>query len=79
MARMKKNILTSMTGQEKKYMRKIEIVLRNEGVTKLEMPEQKREALELFRIKRQKKCARVIHELIDQLVDDEKGNGVHSK
>ncbi len=72
MARMRKNILTSMTGQEKKYMRRIVAALKLEGVSKLELPEQKREALELFRAKRQKKCARVIHDLINQLVDDVK-------
>lgn len=75
----KKNILTSMTAQEKKYMRKIEAVLRREGVSKAEMPEQKREALEIFRQKRQKKCARCVAEVIDELVADEKSNGRHKK
>jgi len=75
----RKNILTSMSAQEKKYMRKIEDVLRREGVTRAEMPEQKREALELFRQKRQKKCARCVAEVIDELVADEKANGSNKK
>lgn len=75
----KKSLLLSMSAQEKKYMRKIEDVLRREGVTRSEMPEQKREALELFRQKRQKKCARCVAEVIDELVADEKANGIHKK
>lgn len=75
----KKNILTSMSAQEKKYMRKIEEVLRREGVSRLEMPEQKREALEIFRQKRQKKCARCVAEVIDELVADEASNGRHKR
>lgn len=79
MAKRRKNILTSMSSQEKKFMRKIEKALMLEGVPRAEMPEQKREALEYFRIKRQKKCARVVHDLIDEMVADEKANGVHEK
>ena len=68
-----------MTGQEKKYMRKIEDCLKKEGVNKSELPEQKKEALYLFRIQRQKKCSRIVKDLIETLVADEKENGVHKK
>jgi len=66
----KKNILTSMSGQEKNFMRKMEIILRREGVSKAEMPEQKREVLALFRVKRQKKCAKCVATVIDEMVGD---------
>ena len=66
----KKNILTSMTAQEKNFMRKMEVILRHEGVPKDEMPEQKREALALFRVKRQKKCAKCVALVIDEMVGD---------
>jgi len=79
MAKRKKNILFSMSAQEKRFIRKIEVVLKAEGVNKHEMPEQKREALEHFRQRRQRKCARIVNEVINDLVADEKSNGTHTK
>jgi len=79
MARRRKNILLSMNAQEKKFVRKIEAALKLEGVPREELPEQKREALEIFRQKRQKKCSRIVHDLIDEMVADEKANGIHKK
>ena len=61
----RKNILMSMSGQEKKFIRRIGLVLKAEGIKKCEMPEQKIEALEAFRIKRNRKCAKIVHDLIE--------------
>ena len=61
----KKNILMSMSGQEKKFIRRIGVLLHAEGVKRCEMAEQKVEALEGFRIKRNRKCAKIIHDLIE--------------
>lgn len=64
----KKNILTCMSAQEKNFMRKMVVILLREGVSKEELPEQKREALTLFRAKRQKKCASCVAMVIDEMV-----------
>lgn len=79
MAKKRKNILLSMNAQEKKFVRRIEAALKLEGVPREELPEQKREALEIFRQKRQKKCARIVHDLIDDMVAEEKTNGIHKR
>lgn len=63
----KKNILMSMTANEKKYMRLVSERL--QGVyPKSEIPERKREALEEYREKVRQKCSPCVSAIVDSEV-----------
>lgn len=62
----RKNILLSMTGTEKKFMGKVNILLEKRNVNRGNRPEMKREALEKYREKQEKICCKKLDELVNE-------------
>lgn len=60
-----------MSAQEKLCMAKIEQTLKKEGVSKHNLREQKKEALDYLRKERNAKRAKVVKGLIDDMITNE--------
>lgn len=67
----RKNLLLSMSAQEKLCMAKIEQTLKKEGASKHDLREQKKEALDYLRKERNAKRAKVVKGLIDDMITNE--------
>ena len=69
MGRKKKNVLLSMTANEKKFMRKVSEVLAKRGLPKAEWPERKTEALEEFRDRVRRQCSDCVHAVVESEIE----------
>lgn len=64
----RKNILMGMTANEKRFMRYVTEALRGK-YSKAEIPEHKREALEIYRDKLAKQCSPCFAEIADREIE----------
>lgn len=78
MVRRAKNPLTSMSGVEKRFIRRfVDERLIPAGVRRKEMPELKRDALERFRAANKVKCAEMADDFIETILGEEDFEGIH--